>query len=349
MALILNFQKFINESALDLPEVAEFKDAFENSEWGKILSRKATIDPKKTGRIYLKAPYLPSRTQIEKRGSNWVYWYTSAGRDYGHKYMPTADLLIRELVYDCLRKGNRSIPRNELDKFLEDHDRTLKVLSDANVTIGYPKDGEISAYEAIKGYGAGESGIISDLSDISTPYLEFLKQEGFTIDSRGKYLEISFKDLSIIPGEDQQWLPPFFKDIKEIIERSGSSQLFTRDYHPLIFEFKKYGYASVRITASGEGTIIQKGTTLDIITLGYVDKETLVKEIDSVLKKHIPTTLKLSIGKYYTPKPGSNEEKALDLLKKETKRFFKEGSSIHIDEKDSRYLGARLRLINKVI
>ena len=89
-------------------------------------------------KIYLKTSYLPSKTQIEKRGDNWVYWYSSAGRDYGHKYMPTAELLIRELVYDSIRKGNDSIPRNDLDKFLEDHDISLKVLSDPNVTVGYP-------------------------------------------------------------------------------------------------------------------------------------------------------------------------------------------------------------------
>lgn len=283
MAFILNFQKFIvNESALDLPEVMEFKDAFENSEWGRILSRKATIDPKKTGRIYLKAPYLPSRTQIEKKGGNWVYWYTSAGRDYGYKYMSTADLLIRELVYDCLIKGNRSIPRNELDKFLKDHDIALKVLGATNVTIGYPKEGEISAYQAIKDYVAGESGIISDLSDINTPYLEFLKQEGFTIDGKGKDLEISFNNLSIIPDEDQQGLPPFFKDIKEIIERSRSGQLFRSSYHPLTFGFGENGRFRVKITALGEGTSVQKGTNLDILTLGYDDEETLIKEIDSV-------------------------------------------------------------------
>jgi len=349
MTLILNFQKFINESALNLPEVAEFKDAFENSEWGKILSTATRMDPKKTGRIYLHSHYLPAKTQVEKKNNQWVSWYTSAGRDYGYKYMPSAEVLIRELVYNSIRKGNQSIPRNELESFLNDHGTALKVLSQPNVTVGHPKDGEISAYEAIKGYGAGESGIISDLSDISTPYLEFLKQEGFTVDSKGKDLEISFKDLSIIPVEDQQWLPPFFKDIKEIIERSGSSYLFERPHHHLIFEFKKYGFAKVKITASGEGTIVQKGTTLDIITLGYTDKEKLTKEIDSVLKKHMPSTLKLSIGKYYTAKPGSSEDKALDVLRRETRRFFKEGSSVNIGEEKSRYLIARLRMINKVI
>ena len=349
MSFILDFKKFIlkESETTELPEVKEFKDAFENSEWGKILGRDSTIEPKRTGRIYLKTSYLPSKTQIEKRGGNWVYWYSSAGRDYGHKYMPTAELLIRELVYDSIRKGNDSIPRNDLDKFLEDHDISLKVLSDPNVTVGYPRNGQISAYQVIKDHEAEESGIIQDLSGISSPYLDFLKQEGFIIDSRGKDLEIIFKKISIIPDEDQQGLPPFFRDIKEIIERSGSGQLFRRAYHPLTFELgRNKGFRfRVKITALGEGTSIQKGTNLDILTLGYGDKETLIKEIDSVLKKHIPVTLKISIG----PSPGSNEEKALALLKKETKRFFKEGSSIDIDGENSRYLTARLRLINRII
>ena len=69
MTFILDFKKFtLKESeTTELPEVKEFKDAFENSEWGKILSRDSTIEPKRTGRIYLKTSYLPSKTQIEKK------------------------------------------------------------------------------------------------------------------------------------------------------------------------------------------------------------------------------------------------------------------------------------------
>jgi len=349
MTFIQNFQKFIlNESAMDLPEVIEFKDAFDNSEWGKILSRKATIDPKKTGRIYLKAPYLPSRTQIEKRGGNWVYWYTSAGRDYGHKYMATPDLLIRELVYDSLRKGNSSIPRNELDKFLKNHDDSLKALSDPRVTIGYPREDEISAYQAIRDYGAEETGIVTDLSGISTPYLEFLKQEGFIIDRIGRSLVISFRDLSIIAGEDQQGLPPFFKDIKTILEKSGLGPIFGNQINRLKFRFKKYGNGEIKITASGEGTVLQKGTRVDILTLGYADEKSLEKEIDSVLKNHISSCLILSkVGDYRSDQ--NSREKAIDIIKGETKRFFKDGSSINISEEESRYLIARLRLINRII
>ena len=348
MSFILDFKKFtLKESeTTELPEVKEFKDAFENSEWGKILSRDSTIEPKRTGRIYLKTSYLPSKTQIEKRGDNWVYWYSSAGRDYGHKYMPTAELLIRELVYDSIRKGNDSIPRNDLDKFLEDHDISLKVLSDPNVTVGYPRNGQISAYQVIKDHEAGESGIIQDLSGISSPYLDFLKQEGFTIDARGKDLEITFKSIGLVPDEAQSGLPPFFKDVKEVMEKSGAVGIFRSDnYVGLNFRLKNHAFARIKITASGEGTSVQKGASLDIITLGYSDEVMLIKALDDILRKQISSELKLSIGrgdKISTDSP-------LDAIKRETRRFFKEGSSVDMPEEEKKYLTARLRTINRII
>ena len=348
MTFILDFKKFtLKESeTTELPEVKEFKDAFENSEWGKILSRDSTIEPKRTGRIYLKTSYLPSKTQIEKRGDNWVYWYSSAGRDYGHKYMPTAELLIRELVYDSIRKGNDSIPRNDLDKFLEDHDISLKVLSDPNVTVGYPRNGQISAYQVIKDHEAGESGIIQDLSGIRSPYLDFLKQEGFTIDVRGKDLEITFKSIGLVPDEAQSGLPPFFKDVKEVMEKSGAVGIFRSDnYVGLNFRLKNHAFARIKITASGEGTSVQKGASLDIITLGYSDEVMLIKALDDILRKQISSELKLSIGrgdKISTDSP-------LDAIKRETRRFFKEGSSVDMPEEEKKYLTARLRTINRII
>ena len=348
MSFILDFKKFtLKESeTTELPEVKEFKDAFENSEWGKILGRDSTIEPKRTGRIYLKTSYLPSKTQIEKRGGNWVYWYSSAGRDYGHKYMPTAELLIRELVYDSIRKGNDSIPRNELDRFLEDHDISLKVLSDPNVTVGYPRNGQISAYQVIKDHEAGESGIIQDLSGISSPYLDFLKQEGFTIDARGKDLEITFKSIGLVPDEAQSGLPPFFKDVKEVMEKSGAVGIFRSDnYVGLNFRLKNHAFARIKITASGEGTSVQKGASLDIITLGYSDEVMLIKALDDILRKQISSELKLSIGrgdKISTDSP-------LDAIKRETRRFFKEGSSVDMPEEEKKYLTARLRTINRII
>ena len=348
MSFILDFKKFtLKESeTTELPEVKEFKDAFENSEWGKILGRDSTIEPKRTGRIYLKTSYLPSKTQIEKRGGNWVYWYSSAGRDYGHKYMPTAELLIRELVYDSIRKGNDSIPRNELDRFLEDHDISLKVLSDPNVTVGYPRNGQISAYQVIKDHEAGESGIIQDLSGIRSPYLDFLKQEGFTIDVRGKDLEITFKSIGLVPDEAQSGLPPFFKDVKEVMEKSGAVEIFRSDnYVGLNFRLKNHAFARIKITASGEGTSVQKGASLDIITLGYSDEVMLTKALDDILRKQISSELKLSIGrgdKISTDSP-------LDAIKRETRRFFKEGSSVDMPEEEKKYLTARLRTINRII
>ena len=348
MSFILDFKKFIlkESETTELPEVREFKDAFENSEWGKILSRDSTIEPKRTGRIYLKTSYLPSKTQIEKRGGNWVYWYSSAGRDYGHKYMPTAELLIRELVYDSIRKGNDSIPRNDLDKFLEDHDISLKVLSDPNVTVGYPRNGQISAYQVIKDHEAGESGIIQDLSGISSPYLDFLKQEGFTIDARGKDLEITFKSIGLVPDEAQSGLPPFFKDVKEVMEKSGAVGIFRSDnYVGLNFRLKNHAFARIKITASGEGVSVQKGASLDIITLGYSDEVMLIKALDDILRKQISSELKLSIGrgdKISTDSP-------LDAIKRETRRFFKEGSSVDMPEEEKKYLTARLRSINRII
>ena len=348
MSFILDFKKFtLKESeTTELPEVKEFKDAFENSGWGKILSRDSTIEPKRTGRIYLKTSYLPSKTQIEKRGGNWVYWYSSAGRDYGHKYMPTAELLIRELVYDSIRKGNDSIPRNELDRFLEDHDISLKVLSDPNVTVGYPRNGQISAYQVIKDHEAGESGIIQDLSGIRSPYLDFLKQEGFTIDVRGKDLEITFKSIGLVPDEAQSGLPPFFKDVKEVMEKSGAVEIFRSDnYVGLNFRLKNHAFARIKITASGEGTSVQKGASLDIITLGYSDEVMLIKALDDILRKQISSELKLSIGrgdKISTDSP-------LDAIKRETRRFFKEGSSVDMPEEEKKYLTARLRTINRII
>ena len=348
MSFILDFKKFIlkESETTELPEVKEFKDAFENSEWGKILSRDSTIEPKRTGRIYLKTSYLPSKTQIEKRGDNWVYWYSSAGRDYGHKYMPTAELLIRELVYDSIRKGNDSIPRNDLDKFLEDHDISLKVLSDPNVTVGYPRNGQISAYQVIKDHEAEESGIIQDLSGISSPYLDFLKQEGFTIDVRGKDLEITFKSIGLVPDEAQFGLPPFFKDVKEVMEKSGAVGIFRSDnYVGLNFRLKNHAFARIKITASGEGTSVQKGASLDIITLGYSDEVMLIKALDDILRKQISSELKLSIGrgdKISTDSP-------LDAIKRETRRFFKEGSSVDMPEEEKKYLTARLRTINRII
>ena len=348
MSFILDFKKFIlkESETTELPEVKEFKDAFENSEWGKILSRDSTIEPKRTGRIYLKTSYLPSKTQIEKRGGNWVYWYSSAGRDYGHKYMPTAELLIRELVYDSIRKGNDSIPRNDLDKFLEDHDISLKVLSDPNVTVGYPRNGQISAYQVIKDHEAGESGIIQDLSGISSPYLDFLKQEGFTIDVRGKDLEITFKSIRLVPDEVQSGLPPFFKDVKDVMEKSGAVGIFRSDnYVGLNFRLKNHAFARIKITASGEGTSVQKGASLDIITLGYSDEVMLTKSLDDILRKQISSELKLSIGrgdKISTDSP-------LDAIKRETRRFFKEGSSVDMPEEEKKYLTARLRTINRII
>ena len=348
MSFILDFKKFIlkESETMELPEVKEFKDAFENSEWGKILSRDSTIEPKRTGRIYLKTSYLPSKTQIEKRGGNWVYWYSSAGRDYGHKYMPTAELLIRELVYDSIRKGNDSIPRNELDRFLEDHDISLKVLSDPNVTVGYPRNGQISAYQVIKDHEAGESGIIQDLSGIRSPYLDFLKQEGFTIDVRGKDLEITFKSIGLVPDEAQFGLPPFFKDVKEVMEKSGAVEIFRSDnYVGLNFRLKNHAFARIKITASGEGTSVQKGASLDIITLGYSDEVMLTKSLDDILRKQISSELKLSIGrgdKISTDSP-------LDAIKRETRRFFKEGSSVDMPEEEKKYLTARLRTINRIM
>ena len=348
MSFILDFKKFIlkESETTELPEVKEFKDAFENSEWGKILSRDSTIEPKRTGRIYLKTSYLPSKTQIEKRGGNWVYWYSSAGRDYGHKYMSTAELLIRELVYDSIRKGNDSIPRNDLDKFLEDHDISLKVLSDPNVTVGYPRNGQISAYQVIKDHEPGESGIIQDLSGISSPYLDFLKQEGFTIDARGKDLEITFKSIGLVPDEAQSGLPPFFKDVKEVMEKSGAVGIFRSDnYVGLNFRLKNHAFARIKITASGEGVSVQKGASLDIITLGYSDEVMLIKALDDILRKQISSELKLSIGrgdKISTDSP-------LDAIKRETRRFFKEGSSVDMPEEEKKYLTARLRSINRII
>jgi hypothetical protein len=349
MSFILDFKKFIlkESETTELPEVREFKDAFENSEWGKILSRDSTIEPKRTGRIYLITSYLPSKTQIEKRGDTWVYWYSSGGRDYGHKYMPTAELLIRELVYDSIRKGNDSIPRNELDKFLEDHNISLKVLSEPNVTVGYPRNGQISAYQAIKDHEAGESGIIHDLSGISSPYLDFLKQEGFTIDARGRDLEITFKLIRLLPDEAQSGLPPFFKDVKEVMEKSGSVEMFRSDNYVtgLIFRLKGHAFSRIKITASGEGTSVQKGASLDIITLGYSDEVMLIKALDDILRKQISSELKLSIGrgdKIRTDSP-------LDAIKRETRRFFKEGSSVNMPEEEKKYLMARLRTTNRII
>lgn len=348
MSFILDFKKFIlkESETTELPEVKEFKDAFENSEWGKILSRDSTIEPKRTGRIYLKTSYLPSKTQIEKKGGNWVYWYSSAGRDYGHKYMPTAELLIRELVYDSIRKGNDSIPRNDLDKFLEDHDISLKVLSDPNVTVGYPRNGQISAYQVIKDHEAGESGIIQDLSGISSPYLDFLKQEGFTIDVRGKDLEITFKSIGLVPDEVQSGLPPFFKDVKEVMEKSGAVGIFRSDnYVGLNFRLKNHAFARIKITASGEGTSVQKGASLDIITLGYSDEVMLIKALDDILRKQISSELKLSIGR----SDKISTDSPLDAIKRETRRFFKEGSSVDMPEEEKKYLTARLRTINRII
>jgi len=348
MSFILDFKKFtLKESeTTDLPEVKEFKDAFENSEWGKILSRDSTIEPKRTGRIYLKTSYLPSKTQIEKRGDNWVYWYSSAGRDYGHKYMPSAELLIRELVYDSIRKGNDSIPRNDLDKFLEDHDISLKVLSDPNVTVGYPRNGQISAYQVIKDHEAGESGIIQDLSGISSPYLDFLKQEGFTIDVRGKDLEITFKSIGLVPDVAQSGLPPFFKDVKEVMEKSGAVGIFRSDnYVGLNFRLKNHAFARIKITASGEGASVQKGASLDIITLGYSDEVMLIKALDDILRKQISSELKLSIGR----SDKISTDSPLDVIKRETRRFFKEGSSVDMPEEEKKYLTARLRAINRII
>jgi hypothetical protein len=349
MSFILDFKKFIlkESETTELPEVREFKDAFENSEWGKILSRSSTIDPKRTGRIYLKTSYLPAKTQIEKRGDTWVYWYSSGGRDYGHKYMPTAELLIRELVYDSIRKGNDSIPRNELDKFLEDHDISLKVLSEPNVTVGYPRNGQISAYQAIKDHEAGGSGIIQDLSGITSPYLDFLKQEGFTIDADGKDLEITFKLIRLLPGEAQSGLPPFFDDLKEVMEKTGAVETLKSDnyYAGLIFRLKGHAFARIKIIASGEGTSVQKGASLDIITLGYSDEGVLIKALDDILRKQIPSELKLLIGrgdKISTDSP-------LDAIKKETRRFFREGSSLNIPEDEKKYLTARLRMTNRII
>jgi hypothetical protein len=348
MSFILDFRKFIlkESETTELPEVKEFKDAFENSEWGKILSRDATIEPKRTGRIYLKTSYLPSKTQIEKRGNNWIYWYSSAGRDYGHKYMSTPELLIRELVYDSIRKGNSSIPRNELDNFLRNYDESLKVLSEPNVTVGYPRNGQISAYQAIKDHEAVKSGIIQDLSGLSSPYLDFLKQEGFTVDAEGKDLEITFKLIRIAPGEDQPGLPQFFKDIKEVMERSGSVEMFRSDnYVGLIFRLKDRGYFRIKITASGEGTSEQKGAGVNIITLGYSDEGELIKALDDTLKKQISSELRVLVGrgdKISTDSP-------LDAIKKETRRFFREGSSVNIPEDEKKYLIARLRTTNRVI
>jgi len=349
MSFILDFKKFIlkESETTELPEVKEFKDAFENSEWGKILSRDATIEPKRTGRIYLKTSYLPSKTQIEKRGGNWIYWYSSAGRDYGHKYMSTPELLIRELVYDSIRKGNNSIPRNELDKFLEDHDISLKVLREPNVTVGYPRNGQISAYQAIKDHEAGGSGIIHDLSGISSPYLDFLKQEGFTIDADGKDLEITFKLIRLLPGEAQLGLPPFFEDLKEVIEKTGAVEMLKSDnyYAGLIFRLKGHAFGRIKITASGEGTAVQKGARLDIITLGYSDEGELIKALDGILRKQISSELKLLIGrgdKISTDSP-------LVAIKKETRRFFRESSSLNIPEDEKKYLTARLRMTNRII
>ena len=260
--------------------------------------------------------------------------------------MPTAELLIRELVYDSIINAHDSIPRNDLDKFLEDHDISLKVLSDPNVTVGYPRNGQISAYQVIKDHEAEESGIIQDLSGISSPYLDFLKQEGFTIDARGKDLEITFKSIGLVPDEAQSGLPPFFKDVKEVMEKSGAVGIFRSDnYVGLNFRLKNHAFARIKITASGEGTSVQKGASLDIITLGYSDEVMLTKALDDILRKQISSELKLSIGrgdKISTDSP-------LDAIKRETRRFFKEGSSVDMPEEEKKYLTARLRTINRII
>jgi len=90
---------------------------------------------------------------------------------------------------------------------------------------------------------------------------------------------------------------------------------------------------------------VQKGARLDIITLGYSDEGVLIKALDDILRKQIPSELKLLIGrgdKISTDSP-------LDAIKKETRRFFREGSSLNIPEDEKKYLTARLRMTNRVI
>jgi hypothetical protein len=63
------------------------------------------------------------------------------------------------------------------------------------------------------------------------------------------------------------------------------------------------------------------------------------------LRKQISSELKLLIGrddKISTDSP-------LDVIKKETRRFFREGSSVNIPEDEKKYLIARLRTTNRII
>ena len=79
--------------------------------------------------------------------------------------------------------------------------------------------------------------------------------------------------------------------------------------------------------------------------LGYSDEVMLIKALDDILRKQISSELKLSIGrgdKISTDSP-------LDAIKRETRRFFKEGSSVDMPEEEKKYLTARLRTINRII
>ena len=279
----------ILESKKESPNGEEFMKAVENSEYYSYLSEFFTFAPVKTGRIYVYSHYLPAKTMIEKTqdGERWMIWYSSAGRNYGHSYFQNIEDLLKHMIIDSVIKGyesnNHVLSRKDFNEIVKDEEWVL-----ANLDLEDTKN----IYAKMQQMVVRKTGIITDFSDLKTPYLSFLDESGFSVKNSRR---IGISGCSLYPysrfvgPESYEKIMKFFKPIEELV-----NSLYPNDE----LLIRTIQVKPIHIDPIGEGISVRKLTSTYTIEAGFKTVEEARESIDNSLRKIYKKNVKVGLTLY---------------------------------------------------
>ena len=278
----------ILESKKESPNGEEFVKAVENSEYAPYLTEFFTFAPVKTGRTYVYSHYLPDKTMVEKVDNDeyWMIWYSSAGKNYGHAYFKNIDDLLKHMIIESVVKGYESnktlLSRKDFNEIIKDKEWILANL-DLSDTRGI--------YAKMQQMVVDKTGIITDFSNLETPYLGFLAQCGLSF-NKGRTISISRENVYYdTHGQSsrKREIMNTFKPLEDIVHT-----LYPDDD----IMIRAIIIKGVEVYPVGEGISVRKLTDSYDVDAGFKTGGEAQEGIDNALRKIYKKNVKVLVTHY---------------------------------------------------
>jgi hypothetical protein len=267
MKNILPYKLFESDKALN-PDVEEIMSELNKFPYADIFKSWFKLEPKKTGRIYVKGGYLPSVAYFEKfTGGGWYYIYSGAGRYYGQQ-TGTLQTLFLKLMKDSIKKGAPSyLNKKDVDSALSDDEWLAANMNEDPASIYKLIQQKIS------------SDIILDFGDLEFPAIKNMIDMSLVSEpSKGNLGDVTFFLTSVYrSGPDKGSSKNKFWGIIDAIIRPTDSYYSTR-----LSKIK-----SITFYPKGNGVSARSTSDKMRIDVGAKTKEEAVDLIQKTLIKYM--------------------------------------------------------------